>query len=290
MAENAIYLNVGAPVGVPDPGKKAIFADTDGSIKALDSTGAKSSVGAGGYGSDAIVDLPNSNAALVEASELVTSLTTQTAGSEVSRFLLKLLSAGAKMTVVQFDPASWTVDFGALTTWDLVFRRSGTLVGVKLETNSNGQMIVDATGAAVGSFIVKDKNGFTALNVDATFGVQVGGGLQQRQFANVASANNLTIPSTTSNGGNCGHITGSTQINLIDITGKQNGSELWLMLDSGLTLKHNQAPSGNFLPMFLAGSADIVAAAGARVGFRLMGNNNGTAAVGWYQMAPILTP
>lgn len=46
MGDNALYLKVGAPVGTPASGEKAVFVDTDGTIKQVDSTGTKSVVGA----------------------------------------------------------------------------------------------------------------------------------------------------------------------------------------------------------------------------------------------------
>ena len=45
QSQDQLLLKVGAPVGVPPTGNIVVFADTDGSVKALGSTGAKSSFG-----------------------------------------------------------------------------------------------------------------------------------------------------------------------------------------------------------------------------------------------------
>jgi hypothetical protein len=54
--------------------------------------------GSGGFGSDAKVPLANSSSVNVTALELVTSLTTATAGAEVSKWVVSLLSAGVQVT------------------------------------------------------------------------------------------------------------------------------------------------------------------------------------------------
>lgn len=76
----------------------------------------------------------------------------------------------------------------------------------------------------------------------------------------VASANNLVL----SNNGNILHVTGTTQINLI------NNQNLFypyyvLIFDGACTVKNNQGASGNNKPILLAGSADFVSAANGRL-------------------------
>ena len=59
----------------------------------------------GGFGSDTIVDLPNSNSANVSALELIASLTSNTAGAEASKWVIKLLTGGAQTTALDLRPA-----------------------------------------------------------------------------------------------------------------------------------------------------------------------------------------
>lgn len=77
------------------------------------------------------------------------------------------------------------------------------------------------------------------------------------QGADIASANNLSL--TTGN--DYFHITGNTQVNLIDNNGRVGGDRVILNFDSTPTVKHNQAASGTYRPILLAGSADFVASA-----------------------------
>lgn len=91
--------------------------------------------------------------------------------------------------------------------------------------------------------------------------------------AAVASANNLTLGLD----GNWFPMTGTTQINLIDTTNWQGGSVITLRFSGSLTVKHNQAPSGNFKAILLNGNVDFVATAPATL---TLGLDNGT----WYEV------
>jgi len=77
------------------------------------------------------------------------------------------------------------------------------------------------------------------------------------QGASIASANNLTLGSD----GNYFQITGATQINLIDTSNWLGGAWVTLKFNSTPTVKHNQAASGAFKPIMLAGAADFAATA-----------------------------
>lgn len=90
------------------------------------------------------------------------------------------------------------------------------------------------------------------------------GRLQEKQGADVATANNVTLGTD----GNYFRLTGSTQVNLLDSTGWQGGSLLTLFLVAGTTVKHNQAASAAFKPIYLSGAVDFVAAAKARLTLR----------------------
>ena len=83
------------------------------------------------------------------------------------------------------------------------------------------------------------------------------GRVQQAQGAAVASANSLTLGTD----GNYFQITGATQINLLDSTSWQGGSEVTLLFVSNPLVKHNQVASGAFKPIFLQGAADFTTAA-----------------------------
>ncbi len=56
------------------------------------------------FGSDTLVQLPNGVSTPVNALELIASLTTSTAGAEVSQWLIKLLNAGAQVTALTVKP------------------------------------------------------------------------------------------------------------------------------------------------------------------------------------------
>lgn len=59
---------------------------------------------AGGFGSDTLIELPNSANNLVTALELATSLTTNTAGAEVSKLVISLINAGSATTAQDIRP------------------------------------------------------------------------------------------------------------------------------------------------------------------------------------------
>lgn len=67
----------------------------------------------GGFGSDTLVALPNSTPANVTALELVTTLSTATAGAEVSHWVVKLLNAGAQTTALDIKPLQTLFPVGA---------------------------------------------------------------------------------------------------------------------------------------------------------------------------------
>ena len=81
--------------------------------------------------------------------------------------------------------------------------------------------------------------------------------LLQAQGAAVASANNLALGAD----GNRFQISGTTQINLIDNSNWQGGAIVVLHFQGAVTVKHNQAASGNNKPIMLSGAADMSATA-----------------------------
>jgi hypothetical protein len=103
--------------------------------------------GAIGLGAASIVTQPNSNAVQVNALELDTTLSTATAGAEVSRFVIKLLKAGAAANYYQFDPDTFTMSSGVAK---IAFPNSSMFQDISL-VNLNftmfGDMVVGASGA-----------------------------------------------------------------------------------------------------------------------------------------------
>ena len=78
-----------------------------------------------------------------------------------------------------------------------------------------------------------------------------------RQGTSAAAANNLDLL----NDGDYYQITGATQINLLSNTDWQGGSMVTLKFNSTPTVKHNQAISGVYAPIMLAGGVDFVTTA-----------------------------
>jgi hypothetical protein len=83
-------------------------------------------------------------------------------------------------------------------------------------------------------------------------------GASTTQGADVAAANNLTLPV-----GSYFRISGNTQINLLDSTGLRGGTKVTLKFSGTPTVKFNQAASGNFKPLILNSGLDIVETAGS---------------------------
>ena len=79
--------------------------------------------------------------------------------------------------------------------------------------------------------------------------------LQAGQGADVASANDVALGKD----GNVFEITGTTQINRLDIDGWQPGAEVTLLFNASVTVKHGQASGGTNTTILLAGGADFSA-------------------------------
>lgn len=271
---------------------------TDATLSGNGSAGSPLSVPAGLFGADTVIQLPNSTSAQVSALELITSLTTNTAGSEVSKFLMKLLSTGAQVSAFSFEPSELVTDSGALTTWNWIMKYNGTAVA-SIGFNSVGQLLLVATQAAGGLFMGVGTPGQAAsgltVSVNNDFGLTVGGAVQITQFTNIASASTLVVPAgRTSSGavaaGNSGNVTGSVMVNLIDSTWWTRGSEINLMFTAGTMLKHNQAASGNALPMLLKGSVDATVPANGRIKLVLLGANSGAGPNFWVDFTGVISP
>lgn len=88
------------------------------------------------------------------------------------------------------------------------------------------------------------------------------------QGDDIASTNNLILDSTLN--GNTYVITGTTQVNLIEILDWQDGAEITLQFAGILTLSHDATPTGNFAPIILAKGADYTTAPGNTISFKLI--------------------
>ena len=99
---------------------------------------------------------------------------------------------------------------------------------------------------------------------------------QLSQGANVASVNNMTLGLD----GNCFVITGSTQVNLLDTTGWQNGSVATLLFSTGtnIVVKNNFGNSGAFHSFYLSGAADFTTANNNTLTVQLIAGN-------WFELA-----
>lgn len=107
-----------------------------------------------------------------------------------------------------------------------------------------------------GSFAVS-RGANNLVNFNLEDGLKVGRRLQTKQGADVASANNVTLGGD----GSVFEITGTTTINLIANTNWQNGSEVTLLLENGITVSHNTASSGSNITILLAGAANFTTTA-----------------------------
>lgn len=187
--QDSIRLRVGGANAVPPSGVNAYFVDTDGTFKELKSDGTKGAIGASSFGSDTIVQLNNSGGTAVNTLELVTSLTTATAGSEASQWLVKLLSAGAQANSLIMRPGQLLAPNGAAATPGYGFlgtARDGT-------TGSGYGMFFDQASArlawSVAGALGMTFDGTNLLNLGALgkmlFSISQDAGMQRNSSADV---------------------------------------------------------------------------------------------------------
>ncbi len=260
----------------------------------------KSGGSSSNVGPDTFIDIPNANNIEIPTAEFRTTQPVNTPGAESGKFEIDLVTLGAQpnsgvgdaaVAKYGFEPATMRIDIGTvLTIFNMMLRQNGVDVA-SIGFNSVGQLILTASQAAGGLAFKTGPAGQVAAdaNLLAFLGASVGlkmsqVPIQERQAINTASANNLTLPQLLSQtAGNAVNITGSTQINLIQSSGWQNGYAVDLLFPTGCIIKNNQAPSGTLLPILTKSGIDIPATANMRVRLRLMGGNSGTAAVAWYE-------
>ncbi len=104
----SIVAGTGINVDETDPANPVVSATGDSTVHTDDTMSGDGSSGdplsvVPQFGSDTLVKLPNSGATLVDALELIASLTNNSPGSEVSKYLVKLLSAGAQVDALSIQ-------------------------------------------------------------------------------------------------------------------------------------------------------------------------------------------
>lgn len=136
-----------------------------------------------------------------------------------------------------------------------------------------------ATGSKLGSDVVVT-TGTQSIAGDKTFSsILMSGRIQGAQGADVVSANHLTLGTD----GNVFYITGTTQVNLLDSTGWQNGSVVRLFFGDVLTVKDQQVASGSFLPIRLSGDTDFTTSDDANLSLIIIADTSDGARV-WQEI------
>jgi hypothetical protein len=102
----------------------------------------------GGFGSDTLVTLPNASASDVNALELITTLTTNTPGVEASKWVLKLLSAGAQVTALDLRPGQLLAASGLVGAPAYSFQSfptAGLMASAGIGGNGDVRVVVNGT-------------------------------------------------------------------------------------------------------------------------------------------------
>lgn len=132
--------------------------------------------------------------------------------------------------------------------------RSAFIIDQVATTVNNLQVVGAVTGAGpVLSAVGTDMNVQLSLTAKGNAGVRPTTRFMIAQGADVASATNLTL----GNDGNVFEITGTTQIDLILVTGWLNGSEITLICNESVTIRHGIATSGSNVTILIASAANF---------------------------------
>lgn len=159
--------------------------NTVGALAPIDLTVAQLQAMGLGFAADTIVQINNSLSVPVSALELVASLTTNTSGAEVSKWLVKLLSAGAQVTALDIRPNQILHRDGVFNApaiapsssptsglwWDAAQARL-TLVGAAVGSSVQGQYGFDNAGIIHMTGLIGGINVATDMTIlrDVTFG------------------------------------------------------------------------------------------------------------------------
>jgi hypothetical protein len=221
--------------------------------------------GAPSFGSNTIVPQTNSLSATVNALQLLTTLTTSTAGSEVSRWLIQLLSGGTQLTGLQIDPFGLSIRANT----------GNPLLGGYQFVNAAGTVLANISCGDSGGPIFFSVNGIELMEMHSDTGgrllstwtnygtivcngAQGQGSIQYARLAGNASAGTLALAVR----GNLFQVTGSTTINGIVTTGWQAGTRIALELPSGITVTHNSgAPGASAVAILLNPAASMTTTA-----------------------------
>ena len=193
----------------------------------------------------------------------MTSLAPNTAGAESGKLVFKLPNAHVLQNSLTLLAAGMETD-ELISPFTWTMRSNGTAVG-GISYTSLGNFSFSGTGAGAGIRFYTGATPFTGLSqsFSASFGFEMfSNPLQLHQGSNLASASTLPLVGTAT-GGNSIIVTGTTTINLLASGWTDFGTQVTLEFNGALTVKHNQAPSGNNKPIILAGSADFSAVAGS---------------------------
>jgi len=214
----------------------------------------------GGFSSDTIVQLPNSLAALVNALELILQLSPNTAGSEVSNWVIKLLRAGAQAQVAKFDGGNVTLEVNPASSVlgtpsvkvnpvagaapSVGFFANGATIGY-VRGDGAANMNVEALGNNLGLYVDGQQGTGTPviLLVGAAGGhaIQMLGRMEGNRGAPIAVATTITLGA---DGPSFPLTVGTGTLNSIVATNWRAGSWALLECASGITITHNVAGTG----------------------------------------------
>jgi len=112
---------------------------------------------------------------------------------------------------------------------------------------------LSTAGAKIASFY--NDNGTTEKAYIDLYGgyITLGGSIQSRQGTDIASATNIVIPSD----GDVFELTGTTKVDLIASTGRQNGATVVLVANESVVIDHGTATSGSNITILLNGAGDF---------------------------------
>lgn len=197
---------------------------------------------AAGFGAALHYQLENASGTLRSAGRSYALWTDPTNSTEESDFVIEAVTSGSLSEALRIASA-----------YQLLMPSTTPLTNANYSFAGDGNTGIAYLGADQAALRA---GGTDALTWGSTY-AQAGGRLQYKQGANVSSANNLTLGGD----GNVFIITGAVQINLINTTGWQNGSVIYLQFASTPTVKDNQTASGSNATIRLVGATDFTATA-----------------------------
>lgn len=189
--KNALYLPVGAIVGPPPSGQVAILADTDGSLKSMDSTGTKSGLGGGsttlpantigGNNTGSAAALTGLTPAQILTMLGVVPLADQRAQALVDAQTLCNSSTLSVISGSEFDRPDFVVNTSSGGTAALSATDKSGVVKVQSNTTAFGTATVSANGTAApvtcisniktDLWCLKSTAKMSAINTTATTGI-----------------------------------------------------------------------------------------------------------------------